>query len=841
MKNYMVIFFIFLHTSLLTQVLNFSTKFDLPEEVSETSGLLFFNNKIITHNDSGGGAKLYEIDPTSGLITRTITINNATNVDWEDIAADDTHIFIGDIGNNNGTRNDLKIYKILKTDYLNNNNVSAEIITYSYQDQSDFTSLPNNNNFDAEAMSIYNGNIIIFTKNWADLKVNAYVLPNTSGHQTAVKTSTYNVNGLITGSSYNEEDDSFMLSGYNNIDGTPFLLYIDRNRTTGNDVFNGVPKKTILTSELGPGNQVESIIHLNNLDYYISREKVNTTVSGVPITITQRMFEFSYIPSTIWEGDDGTSPTDWSVSENWSNGVPTLSSNVTIPNTANTPVIANSNNAFTNNIIINANASITISAGGNMTINGNLTQNGSLNIISDVSTNGSLIAKGTSIGNITYKRYLTGTNWHLIGAPLNGQNINGFSDLFLQNESGLKAIANYRNNVISESRWNYYSTDGSNPIISAGNFLDAKGYSTKIKTAGTLNFSGSLNTDDKTILLTDGGDEPNGNRWNLIANPFTASLKGGSSTNNNNSFLKVNIDASNLDPSRAGLFLWNGTTYVERSLDDDTFIAPGQAFFVHAPDGGGTSVDFTETMQTHQTGNVFLKSNSSYPEIIIKVTDGSSNSITKVRYIQNKTTGLDIGSDIGTFTGSENSFKLFTHLVSNSQGEDFAIQALPNSGYENMEVPIGLYTETAKEIIFSADISNFNPNLKVFIEDREKNTFTRIDEITTNYKIILDNAQVGIGRFYLHTTSNSLSLNEHEKFNNISIYNLAPSTIRILGLPEGNCNIKLYNIQGKEVFKKFFTSEKEVKDLYLSNLTAGIYILEIRSERDIVSKKIILE
>jgi hypothetical protein len=83
------------------QVNNFKEKFELPDEVKETSGLLFLDGKIITHNDSGDAPNLYEIDSLSGTILRTVTISNATNVDWEDLAENDTHIFIADIGNNN--------------------------------------------------------------------------------------------------------------------------------------------------------------------------------------------------------------------------------------------------------------------------------------------------------------------------------------------------------------------------------------------------------------------------------------------------------------------------------------------------------------------------------------------------------------------------------------------------------------------------------------------------------------------------------------------------------------------------------------------------------------------
>lgn len=296
MKNYFLIFLFFSQSIIVSQVSNFSEKFELPETINETSGLLFINNKIVTHNDSGGAANLYEVDNVSGFITRTIVINNAINIDWEDIAEDETHIYIADIGNNNGNRTNLTIYKILKTDYISSNNVTAEIIRYSYSDQTNFSSQPNNNNFDSEAISIYQGNIIIFTKNWVDLRTNVYTIPKTPGNHSAIRTSTFNVNGLITGASYNKQKNSFMLTGYDT-GLEPFLVYIGWNRNPGNNIFNGGAIKTILT--LGAGSQVEGVVHTGNQNYYISREKFTTSFLGFPIVIKQKVFEFSYQTSSI--------------------------------------------------------------------------------------------------------------------------------------------------------------------------------------------------------------------------------------------------------------------------------------------------------------------------------------------------------------------------------------------------------------------------------------------------------------------------------------------------------------------------------------------------------------
>jgi hypothetical protein len=262
----------------------------LPEKVKETSGLLFLDGKIITHNDSGDAAKLYEVDSLSGAILRTVSISNATNVDWEDLAENDTHIFIADIGNNNGNREDLKIYTILKSDFKESNTVSAATISFSYEDQTVFSSQTNSSNFDAEGIVIYENQILIFTKNWADLKTNVYKIPLTPGSHVASKISSGDIQGLITSATYTE--DRFFLTGYDT-SLTPFLIYISYNRMPGENIFFSGFTKISLKDKIGQGSQIEAITNISNTGkYYISRENFSTTISGTTFTFKQKLYEF---------------------------------------------------------------------------------------------------------------------------------------------------------------------------------------------------------------------------------------------------------------------------------------------------------------------------------------------------------------------------------------------------------------------------------------------------------------------------------------------------------------------------------------------------------------------
>lgn len=253
----------------IAQIVNVVEKFDLPIILSESSGAIFFNDKLIIHNDSGNENKLYELDTISGLVHRTVTVTNATNVDWEDIAQDNTSIYIGDIGNNSGDRTDLKIYKINKSDYLSFTNVTAEIINFSYSDQIDFTHNPNNTEWDAEALiSLDTNNLILFTKNWVNGTTKAYSIPKNSGTFTIDSlTTTLTSAGLITGATYNPLTKKVYSIGYNSVL-QPFV-WVSEN-FTNNDVFSGTNTQTLLTS-LG-FEQAEAITYIEANRYFITSE-----------------------------------------------------------------------------------------------------------------------------------------------------------------------------------------------------------------------------------------------------------------------------------------------------------------------------------------------------------------------------------------------------------------------------------------------------------------------------------------------------------------------------------------------------------------------------------------
>jgi len=237
--------------------------------VNETSGLINFDGRIITHNDSGGEPNLYEIDIASGKIIRTVNVSNAVNIDMEDIAQDKNFIYLCDIGNNSNERKDQTIYKISKADYLSKDNVVAEKIAINYKEQVDYNKTKKSTNFDAEAVVNINNELFLFTKNWGDFNTSVYKIPKEKGNYTISKIGSFDINGLITAATYNDNTKTAILTGY--IDFVPFIVELT-NFSQNNPLDGKVDKKSIVVNG---SVQIEGITTNPDGSYYMSAEEVS--------------------------------------------------------------------------------------------------------------------------------------------------------------------------------------------------------------------------------------------------------------------------------------------------------------------------------------------------------------------------------------------------------------------------------------------------------------------------------------------------------------------------------------------------------------------------------------
>jgi hypothetical protein len=254
---------------------------NLPDYLNETSGLIYWNQKIWTHNDDTD-IKLYSFKSSSVNDVKSYSLPRTVNNDWEDISQDFKYLYIGDFGNNkNGNRSDLKILRVDKNSLLTNN-TKIDTISFRYSLQNNLNaSGSNNTDFDCEAFIVSNDSIYLFTKEWVSKKTSVYVLPKIPGKYVANYRDKYDAGGLITGATFHETKKLIVLTGYSSLL-QPFLILLYDYRE--NDFFSGNKRKVLINA---PFHQVEGICSETELKYFISNE--SRTQSG--ITIPQKLHQ----------------------------------------------------------------------------------------------------------------------------------------------------------------------------------------------------------------------------------------------------------------------------------------------------------------------------------------------------------------------------------------------------------------------------------------------------------------------------------------------------------------------------------------------------------------------
>ncbi len=241
-------------------------KIVLPKIINETSGLEFYNNNFITHNDSGDDPSLYVYNNT-GEITEAIELNKNSslkieNNDWEDISTDSEYFFIADTGNNFGNRDNLNIIRVSKGADL----MVDGIIEISYSDQESFFPRPKHK-YDAEAIMVIDDKIALFSKDRETLNTDLYLVDKyQNGQQILTSKFNYKVGSLITGGDYNKEKSLLALVSYNS-KGEQYLILFE-NFELNNLDNNSFNKFKIPLEEA----QIEAIKIIDEKTFWVTSE-----------------------------------------------------------------------------------------------------------------------------------------------------------------------------------------------------------------------------------------------------------------------------------------------------------------------------------------------------------------------------------------------------------------------------------------------------------------------------------------------------------------------------------------------------------------------------------------
>lgn len=233
----------------------------MPRQVDESSGVELTEEEgvFLTHNDAGGKAALYKIDE-QGKLLETISIPGAKNTDWEDLTQDTNgFLYIGDFGNNNNKRRNLRIYKVKMDGYR-----EVEEIKFRYEDQEEFPPAKKDQNFDCEAFFWHRNKLYLITKDRGSKSTaNVYELPDGPGEYVARKVDVLQTKSQITSADITPDGKRLALLSNKK------LLLFNLSGRKEPPFFSGTGK-TIPIKQTG---QAEGVVFLDNQSLLITDEE----------------------------------------------------------------------------------------------------------------------------------------------------------------------------------------------------------------------------------------------------------------------------------------------------------------------------------------------------------------------------------------------------------------------------------------------------------------------------------------------------------------------------------------------------------------------------------------
>ena len=546
---------------------------------------------------------------------------------------------------------------------------------------------------------------------------------------------------------------------------------------------------------------------------------------------------------TASDNDGGTPgsayPVTYTFTGTWSpsdpNGTATSGDNI---------IIASGNATIDTNTTVN---SATVNAGATLTVDTGitLTTTNGLALESTSTSYSSLILDGTVTGTLTYERHVningsgtTGSN-DLISAPLTGQQ---FDDFVTANSNILNNGTLYLFGHFDKTTGDYATYNGT-----ATTTLDAGvGYRAASSDNDTFTFTGTANSATVTNDITNAG--PAEAEWNLVGNPYPSYL-------NVQAFLnhEVSTGVSNLnlfDTGTAAIYGYDGTAlngwtiYNLANTTASTVIAPGQGFFVSADATNAPlhDLEFTPAMRSTGTADDFISGRNAAGTLTfftLRASTTNDSYETQVYFNDLASLGFNFGFDAELFNNP--SFVLYTELVEFVAGnpEQLALQTIGMVDLADTTISLGLSANQGEQVTFTLTENTLPATTEVFLDDTVAMTTTLLS--TTDYVFTPSTNLTGTGRFFLRIYDATLSTIENT-LDTLSIFALTnEKEIVIKGQLQENTVLSLYDIQGREVLTTQLDNSSQDNRIDVSELSAGVYVVNVQNNEQQKSQKVIIK
>ena len=461
--------------------------------------------------------------------------------------------------------------------------------------------------------------------------------------------------------------------------------------------------------------------------------------------------------------------------------------------------------------------------------------------------------EGTASGDIIYNRFvnvyddLDGGGWDFVGAPTgmtiedfitaNGANIQVLGDDY--------AFAQYDN---ATGQYTRYATD-----TDTGSFTPAQGYALAMSPEDlppppsggvpgtTVAFAGALQTTAQSInIVNNHANGAGGRRWNLVSNPFPSYISGNTAAGVTN-FIDANSTV--IDSERLAVYGWNGSDYdIYNQLSGGFSIAPGQGFWVAAAGTSDAALNFTAAMRTTTGTGDFIQG----PQLLtynvgLKLYNGEiERAATNFYFRDGLTLGLDPGYDAAAYNQST---KLSSRLAQGSQETAFAINAMDIDDLQNTRVPLEIRQNAGQAFTISISDMELPQDISVYLEDTLNGTLTSLKD--GDFELTAQSNLSGADRFFIVFKDNSvLSSGDSLGINTLNVYKAnTDSFVTIAGITPDlqQLDVRLFSMLGVVVKQTLLNTTTATQRVSTQNLASGLYVVQIKSGNQVITKKVIIK
>jgi hypothetical protein len=492
---------------------------------------------------------------------------------------------------------------------------------------------------------------------------------------------------------------------------------------------------------------------------------------------------------------------------------------------------------------------VTVPAGKGIDLGGSLVNNSSLTLTSTSTSYSSLKVLGaiTGTGSISYERHTnqvgtgsTGGN-DLVGTPFTGQTFGTFAadNTNLADSGSLRAFGPWDN---TGTGFINYDVNGN-----AGTTLTpGTGYRAATTDGSPVTFTGTVQTGNVTVNITDAASQ-----WNAVANPYPAYLSMADFLNYE--LVEGVTNQSLMVDNAVGIYGYDGNsnyTIINQANAGTDLMAPGQGFFVAADQADVAAYDLTFTPSMMRTGdsddfiNGFGPVNTPVYFKLQAFTDSRSYG-TSVYFNEGSATGLDVGYDAVLWGDAIPDFAVYTHLVSEDEGEPFALQSLGISDLDDPQLAIPLGIEAAAGIPLTLAITEeeLPAGTEVYLLDSLNGERTLLSGLP--YTFTPNAALSGSGRYYLVFNAGQVvsTSSETDRGDLSALVIYAPQyreELVITGELPGAAQLSLYDVQGRKLLGRALSAGTTQQTVATGHLPGGIYLVRIESPQGVRAEQLFI-